>query len=90
MAVQRYQNSSDVDTQQLRAPLTFHFSKRTMNNRLYKASMAETLATWDPTDMDACGIPTKEVKELYRRQVLSLPSNIYSTKSKANSRQILL
>ncbi|KAM0263359.1 hypothetical protein ACHAQJ_001215 [Trichoderma viride] len=34
-----------------------------MKNRLYKASMAETLATWDPTNMTTCGIPTKEVKE---------------------------
>ncbi len=47
MVVQRYQNDARVDAQGLGEPPTFHFSKRTMKNRFYKASMGETLASWD-------------------------------------------
>lgn len=72
MVMQRYQSSGDAKAQQrLSQPLTFHFSKKTMNTRLFKASMGEALATWDFQNVNASGIPTQEVKELYRRQVLS-------------------
>lgn len=67
MTVQRYHSDGPVDTQRLEAPLTFHFSKQAMRNRLFKASMGETLASWDIDNPEASGIPTKELVELYRR-----------------------
>lgn len=68
MAMQRYHNTGDAAKQTgLGKPLTFHFSKQTMNCRIFKASMAETLATWDFKNIEANGIPTAEIKELYRR-----------------------
>lgn len=69
MAVTRYpsedKTTSAVAT--IAKPLEFYFSKRTMSNRLFKASMGETMATWDGADSDASGIPTREIIELYRR-----------------------
>lgn len=74
MGMQRYQDSGDAAKQaNLRGPLTFHFSKQTMNSRIFKASMGETLATWDYKNIEASGIPTEEIKELYRRSVPKLP-----------------
>ncbi|KAL7905182.1 hypothetical protein GGI35DRAFT_461096 [Trichoderma velutinum] len=68
MAMQRYQNGDDAAKQTgLGKSLRFYFSKQTMNGRVFKASMGETLATWDFNNMDASGIPTEEIKELYRR-----------------------
>ncbi|KAL7782582.1 NADH oxidase [Trichoderma afarasin] len=68
MGMQRYQDSGDAAKQAtLGEPLTFHFSKQTMNGRIFKASMGETLATWDFKNIEASGIPTEEIKELYRR-----------------------
>lgn len=68
MAAKRYQNSGDAANRtSLREPLRFHFSKQTMNSRIFKASMGETLATWDFANIETCGIPTQEIKELYRR-----------------------
>lgn len=75
MAVQRYEADGDGDVvaKRLAEPLTFFFSKRTLRSRLFKASMGETLATWDAQDAEACGVPTKELIELYKRQVMSKP-----------------
>lgn len=67
MAVARYENDGDASTQRLKHSLLFHFSKRTMKNRLFKASMGETLASWDFAQAEACGIPTKGLIELYQR-----------------------
>ncbi|KAJ8100805.1 hypothetical protein POJ06DRAFT_281740 [Lipomyces tetrasporus] len=67
MAVTRYESRGDAETQRLRDPLSFQFSKQTMKNRLFKASMGETLASWNLADPEACGIPTKELNELYQR-----------------------
>lgn len=69
MTVERYpskeKSTSAVAT--MARSLEFYFSKRTMSNRLFKASMGETMATWDGADSHASGIPTKEILELYRR-----------------------
>lgn len=70
MTVQRYQSDSNVDTTILRKPLDFHFSKRTISNRIFKASMGETLASWAGADSQASGVPTKEIVELYKRYVI--------------------
>ncbi|KAK5425339.1 hypothetical protein LTR34_011231, partial [Exophiala xenobiotica] len=67
MTVERYENNDEINTGRLREPLTFHFSKKTARNRLFKASMGETLASWDMNDPEASGIPTDEIIELYKR-----------------------
>lgn len=69
MTVVRYENNDEINTGRLRKPLTFHFSKKTARNRLFKASMGETLASWDISDPEANGIPTDEIIELYKRLV---------------------
>lgn len=76
MVVQRYETDGGgvVDTKRLSEPLTFFFSKRTIRSRLFKASMGETLATWDHKDAEACGVPTKGLIELYKRQVMTRSS----------------
>jgi hypothetical protein len=61
--------SGDFALQRLREPLKLRFSQRTMQNRVFKASMGETLASWDGADSEQSGIPTKEIIELYRRCV---------------------
>ncbi|KAI3322325.1 NADH:flavin oxidoreductase/NADH oxidase-like protein [Xylariaceae sp. AK1471] len=66
MPALRYE-SDPVDVSPLAKPLKFEFSGRTAKNRFFKAAMAEGLATWDPTNIEARGIPTKELIELYRR-----------------------
>jgi hypothetical protein len=65
MAISRYPNPSGGKS--LAKPLTFHFSKRTVKNRLMKAAMAEGLSNWHDTDLEARGVPTPELIELYRR-----------------------
>ena len=67
MTVERYENNDQIDIGRLQEPLTFHFSKKTARNRLFKASMGETLASWDINDPEASGIPTDEIIELYKR-----------------------
>lgn len=67
MTVQRYKSDKNVDTKIVGEALKFHFSKRTMKSRIFKASMGETLASWDGADSAATGVPTKEIVELYRR-----------------------
>lgn len=70
MAVERYPNTGNVDAHVLGKPLTFFFSKQTMKNRLFKASMGETLASWDSSNIEVAGIPTDELIELYKRYAL--------------------
>ncbi|KAJ0123848.1 NADH oxidase [Diaporthe amygdali] len=68
MSARRYQlDSHAVDVAKLAQPLQFEFSKRTAPNRLVKTAMSETLASWHPTTLDARGLPTKELIELYKR-----------------------
>lgn len=68
MSARRYQlDSHAVDVAKLAQPLQFEFSKKTAPNRLVKTAMSETLASWHPTTLDARGLPTKELIELYKR-----------------------
>ncbi|KAI1085214.1 NADH:flavin oxidoreductase/NADH oxidase-like protein [Whalleya microplaca] len=66
MPVLRYE-SEPVDVSPLGQPLKFEFSGKVAKNRFFKAAMAEDLASWDPKNLEARGIPTKETIELYRR-----------------------
>jgi 2,4-dienoyl-CoA reductase-like NADH-dependent reductase (Old Yellow Enzyme family) len=59
--------SQDVSPAPLGKPLTFEFSGRTAPNRFLKGAMTERLATWDPKDIGARGVPTKELINLYKR-----------------------
>ena len=63
----RYQSEETVDPAPLGKVLAFEFSGRVAKNRFMKASMAEGLASWHPTKLDARGIPTPELIELYKR-----------------------
>lgn len=69
MPVNRYESVA-ADVSLLSQPLRLDFSGRVAKNRFYKASMIEDLATWSPTNIEERGVPTKELIELYRRQVL--------------------
>ncbi|KAI1502229.1 hypothetical protein F5X99DRAFT_427620 [Biscogniauxia marginata] len=66
MPTARYE-SKPVDVSPLAQPLKFEFSGRVAKNRLFKAAMVETIATWHPKNREERGIPTKELIELYRR-----------------------
>ncbi|KAB2570893.1 NADH-dependent flavin oxidoreductase nadA [Lasiodiplodia theobromae] len=67
MPFTRFISKNSEGAHRLAEQLDFHFSGRTMKNRLMKAAMAEQLATWDPDSAENSGIPTKELIELYRR-----------------------
>ncbi|KAF9630223.1 hypothetical protein BFW01_g404 [Lasiodiplodia theobromae] len=67
MPFTRFTSKNSEGAHRLAEQLNFHFSGRTMKNRLMKAAMAEQLATWDPDSAENSGIPTKELIELYRR-----------------------
>ncbi|KAK1635350.1 hypothetical protein BDP81DRAFT_395796 [Colletotrichum phormii] len=71
----RYE-SSPASPEPLARPLTFPFSGKTAKNRLLKSAMAESLATWSPTEPSKRGIPTPELVEVYRRHVLH-PSHLH-------------
>lgn len=63
---QRYE-SEDVDVSPLGKPLKFEFSGQTAQNRFLKGAMSERLASWDPKNLEARGIPTKELINVYKR-----------------------
>jgi len=66
MAPERYPSESS-DATPLGKPLTFEFSGRTAPNRFLKAAMTERLSSWDPKDLKARGIPSKNLVNLYKR-----------------------
>lgn len=55
----------DVDPTPLGEPLPMPFSTAVAPNRLMKVAMTERLASWDPDDMKASGIPTQQLFDLY-------------------------
>jgi 2,4-dienoyl-CoA reductase-like NADH-dependent reductase (Old Yellow Enzyme family) len=59
--------SEDVDPSPLGKPLKFPFSGQTAPNRFLKAAMTERISSWDPKNLEARGIPSKELINLYRR-----------------------
>ncbi|RSL86920.1 hypothetical protein CEP51_002524 [Fusarium floridanum] len=65
MAAPRY-GSPGVDPAPLFEPLTYSPSGRTAPNRFLKAATSERLASWDPKDESARGIPSKQLINLYR------------------------
>lgn len=63
---ERYE-SEDLDPSALGKPLHFEFSGRTAPNRFMKASMTERISSWDPSNLEARGIPSKELINVYKR-----------------------
>lgn len=63
---QRLQSEA-ADISRLAEPLHFHFSNRSAPNRFMKAAMAERLASWDPVNLEARGIPSSNLVNVYRR-----------------------
>lgn len=48
-------------------PLEFSFSKKTARNRFLKGAMTERLSSWDPKKLEARGVPSKNLVNVYRR-----------------------
>lgn len=59
--------SANVDALPLGKPLPFEFSGRTAPNRFMKGAMTERLSSWDPKNLEARGIPSKELINAYKR-----------------------
>ncbi len=59
--------SEDGDTSLLGRPLQYEFSGRTAPNRFLKAALTERISSWDPVDLEARGIPSPELINLYKR-----------------------
>ncbi|KAI4102993.1 MAG: hypothetical protein L6R37_004075 [Teloschistes peruensis] len=60
-------DSEDVDPSPLGKPLEFSFSGRTASNRFLKGAMTERIASWDPKNLEARGIPSKNLINVYKR-----------------------
>ncbi|KAI9823719.1 MAG: hypothetical protein M1832_002276 [Thelocarpon impressellum] len=63
---QRYV-SEEVDVSPLGAPLPFEFAGKTAKNRFLKAAMTERLSSWDPERLEARGVPSPRLVNVYRR-----------------------
>jgi len=62
----RYE-SEDVSPAPLGKPLNFEFSGRDAPNRFLKAAMTERISSWDPKNLQARGIPSKNLINVYKR-----------------------
>ncbi|KAF1935775.1 FMN-linked oxidoreductase [Clathrospora elynae] len=66
MVPRRYQ-SEHKDAAPLGKPLEFAFAKKTAQNRFLKGAMTERLSSWDAKNLEARGIPSKNLVNVYRR-----------------------
>lgn len=62
----RYE-SEDVSPEPLGKPLKYEFSGKTAINRFMKGAMTERISSWDPKNLEARGIPSKNLINVYRR-----------------------
>ncbi|KAL8708056.1 MAG: hypothetical protein Q9220_006988 [cf. Caloplaca sp. 1 TL-2023] len=62
----RYE-SDNVDASQLGQAIEFPFSGKTAPNRFLKAAMTERISSWDPQNLEARGIPSKNLINVYKR-----------------------
>ena len=60
-------DSEDLDPSPLGKPFEFEFSGLKAPNRFIKAAMTERISSWDPTDINTRGVPSKELINVYRR-----------------------
>ncbi|CAF9903006.1 MAG: hypothetical protein HETSPECPRED_000085 [Heterodermia speciosa] len=63
---QRYE-SDNVDAAPLGKPLRFEFSGQTAPNRFLKGAMTERISSWDPNNLEARGIPSDNLINVYKR-----------------------
>jgi 2,4-dienoyl-CoA reductase-like NADH-dependent reductase (Old Yellow Enzyme family) len=66
MAPRRYE-AEHKDPAPLGKPLEFAFSKKTAQNRFLKGAMTERLSSWDAQNLEARGVPSKNLINVYRR-----------------------
>ncbi|KAF1844937.1 FMN-linked oxidoreductase [Cucurbitaria berberidis CBS 394.84] len=66
MAPRRYE-SEHKDASPLGKPLEFAFSKKTAQNRFLKGAMTERLSSWNAKNLEARGVPSKNLANVYRR-----------------------
>lgn len=66
MAPRRYE-AEKVDASPLGKPLHFEFSKKTARNRFLKGAMTERISSWDTKNLEARGIPSDNLVNVYRR-----------------------
>jgi 2,4-dienoyl-CoA reductase-like NADH-dependent reductase (Old Yellow Enzyme family) len=66
MAPRRYDTEAK-DVSALGKPLDFAFSKKTAQNRFLKGAMTERLSSWDAKNLEARGVPSKNLINVYRR-----------------------
>ena len=59
--------SEGADPSPLGRPLQFAFSGKEAHNRFLKASLTERISSWDPVNIEARGIPSSELINLYKR-----------------------
>jgi 2,4-dienoyl-CoA reductase-like NADH-dependent reductase (Old Yellow Enzyme family) len=62
----RYE-SEKVDPSPLGQPLHFEFANRDAPNRFLKGAMTERISSWDPNNLEARGIPSKNLQNVYKR-----------------------
>lgn len=66
MRPQRYETQRK-DASALGKPLHFEFSNKTAQNRFLKGAMTERLSSWDAKNLEARGVPSKNLINVYRR-----------------------
>jgi 2,4-dienoyl-CoA reductase-like NADH-dependent reductase (Old Yellow Enzyme family) len=66
MGPRRYE-AEHKDASPLGKPLKFEFSNKTAQNRFLKGAMTERLSSWDAKNLEARGIPSKNLINVYRR-----------------------
>jgi 2,4-dienoyl-CoA reductase-like NADH-dependent reductase (Old Yellow Enzyme family) len=59
--------SEKVDASPLGKPLKFEFSGKTAPNRFLKGAMTERISSWDPKNLEARGIPSENLVNVYKR-----------------------
>ncbi|KAM0721123.1 hypothetical protein Q7P37_003409 [Cladosporium fusiforme] len=62
----RYE-SEKADPAPLGQPLHFEFANRDAPNRFLKGAMTERISSWDPNNLEARGIPSKNLHNVYKR-----------------------
>nr|POE75590.1 nadh-dependent flavin oxidoreductase nada [Quercus suber] len=62
----RYE-SDDVDAAPLGQPLHFEFSGKTAPTRFLKGAMTERISSWDAQNLEARGIPSQNLINVYTR-----------------------
>jgi len=66
MGPRRYE-AEKKDFSPLAQPLEFTFANKTAQNRFLKGAMTERLSSWDPQNLEARGVPSKNLINVYRR-----------------------